>query len=58
MRRESPQNVISSLAGVGLAAFIATKSGKAENFFLPGLLANAAYASAFLISILAGWRAW
>ena len=27
------------------------RSGRAENFFLPGLLANAAYASAFLISI-------
>jgi hypothetical protein len=36
---------------VGFAAFIATRSGKAENFFLPGLLANAAYASAFLISL-------
>ena len=33
------------------AAFIATRSGRAENFFLPGLLANAAYAAAFLISI-------
>ena len=55
LRRESPRNVISSVAGVALAAFIATKSGRAENFFLPGLLANFAYASAFLISILVGW---
>jgi hypothetical protein len=55
LRRESPRNVVSSIAGVALAAFIATRSGKAENFFLPGLLANAAYASAFLISIVAGW---
>ena len=55
LRRESPRNVVSSIAGVALAAFIATRSGKAEDFFLPGLLANAAYASAFLISILVGW---
>ena len=55
VRRESPRNVVSSVAGVALAAFIATKSGRAEDFFLPGLLANAAYASAFLISIVAGW---
>ncbi|MEA2459454.1 MAG: hypothetical protein QOC95_2426 [Thermoleophilaceae bacterium] len=50
-RRESPRFAISGLVGVGFAAFVATRSGKAENFFLPGLLANAAYASAFLISI-------
>jgi hypothetical protein len=55
IRRESPRNVVSSIAGVALAAFIATRSGRAEDFFLPGLLANAAYASAFLISIFVGW---
>jgi hypothetical protein len=55
VRRESPRNVVSGIAGVAFAAFVATKSGKAENFFLPGLLANAAYASAFLISIVVGW---
>ena len=52
VRRESPQQAISGLIGVGFAAFIASRSGKAENFFLPGLLANAAYASAFLVSVL------
>jgi hypothetical protein len=51
VKRESPQHALSGLIGVGFAAFVATRSGKAENFFLPGLLANAAYASAFLISI-------
>ena len=50
-RRESPQYALSGLIGVGFAAFIATRSGKAENFFLPGLLANAAYAAAFLVSL-------
>ena len=50
-RRESPQHALSGLIGVGFAAFIATRSGKAENFFLPGLLANAVYASAFLVSL-------
>jgi hypothetical protein len=51
VRRESPQQAIAGLFGVGLAAFIASKSGKAENFFLPGLLQNVAYAAAFLVSI-------
>jgi hypothetical protein len=50
-RRESPQQALSGLLGVAFAAFIATRSGRAENFFLPGLLANAAYAAAFLVSI-------
>jgi hypothetical protein len=50
-RRESPQQALSGLVGVAFAAFIATRSGRAEDFFLPGLLANAAYASAFLVSI-------
>ena len=51
IRRESPRHAISGLIGVAFAAFIATRSGRAEDFFLPGLLANAAYAAAFLVSI-------
>jgi hypothetical protein len=55
VRRESPRHAISGLLGVGLAAFIAHKSHKAEAFFLPGLIQNAAYASALLISIVVRW---
>ncbi len=51
VKRESPVYALSGLVGVAFAAFIATRSGRAENFFLPGLLANAAYAAAFLISL-------
>jgi hypothetical protein len=51
VRRESPIHALSGLVGVAFAAFVASRSGRAENFFLPGLLANAAYASAFLISL-------
>lgn len=54
-RRESPRQAVLGLIGVAIAAFIAARSGKAENFFLPGLLLNAAYASAFLISIAVRW---
>jgi hypothetical protein len=55
VRRESPQYALSGIFGVVLAAVLATKTGKAENFYLPGLLLNVAYASAFLISILVRW---
>ena len=54
IRRESPRHAISGLIGVAFAAFIATRSGRAEDFFLPGLFANAAYAAAFVISIVIG----
>jgi hypothetical protein len=52
VRRQTPRHAVSGLVGVAFAAFIAVRSGKAANFFLPGLFANAAYAAAFLISIL------
>ncbi|HVL31814.1 MAG TPA: DUF3159 domain-containing protein [Solirubrobacteraceae bacterium] len=51
VRRESPRHALSGLIGVAFAAFVATRSGRAEDFFLPGLLANALYASAFLVSL-------
>ena len=50
-RRETPRHAISGLVGVVFAAFVATRSGEAKDFFLPGLLLNAAYASAFLVSL-------
>ncbi len=53
VKRESPRHALSGLIGVGIAAFIAARSGRAENFFLPGLLLNAAYAAAFVVSIAA-----
>jgi hypothetical protein len=55
VRRESPQYALSGLLGIAIAAIFATKTGKAENFYLPGLLANAGYATAFLVSILVRW---
>jgi hypothetical protein len=50
-RRDTPRHAAAGLVGIAFAAFVATRSGRAEDFFLPGLLANAAYASAFLISL-------
>ncbi len=55
IRRESPRHALTGLFGVAFAAFIAAKSGKAENFFLPGLLMNAGYAIGLFISILVRW---
>jgi hypothetical protein len=49
-RRQTPRHAVSGIVGVGFAAFVAARSGKAENFFLPGLLLNAAYAAVFFVS--------
>ncbi len=53
-RRQSPRNAVAGLIGVAFAAFIATRSGRAEDFFLPGLVFNAGYATAFAVSVLIG----
>lgn len=55
IRKESMRFALSGFIGVALAAFIASKSGEAKNFFLPGLLFNAGYALVYLISILIRW---
>jgi Protein of unknown function (DUF3159) len=55
LRREPLQFVLAGFVGVALAAFIADRTGRAENFFLPGLLLNAAYATAYLVSIAIRW---
>jgi len=55
VRRESLQFALAGFAGVAIAAFIASRTGKAEDFFLPGLLLNAGYALAYLVSIAIRW---
>jgi hypothetical protein len=55
IRKDSLQQVIAGLVGVGVAAGFSAWTGKAENFFLPGLLTNAVYGTVFLISILVRW---
>lgn len=55
VRRQPLQYAITGLVGVGIAAFFASRSGEAKNFFLPGLLLQAGYGLAYLISILVRW---
>ena len=55
VRGERMRYAASGFLGVALAAFIATRTGKAEDFFLPGLLFNAGYALAYAVSIAIRW---
>jgi hypothetical protein len=55
LRREPLQNVIAGLVGLGLAAFLAARTGRAEDVFLPGLVINVGYGLAYLVSIIVRW---
>lgn len=50
VRRESLRHIAAGFLGVAFAAFLANQTGRAENFFLPGLLLNLVYAGAFAVS--------
>lgn len=55
IRRESIQQVLTGFGAVVIAAFFTRWTGRAEGFFLPGLITNVAYGTAFLISVLVRW---
>ncbi len=55
LRGQTPQFALSGLVGIALAGFIVSRTGKAEDFFLPGLLFNLGYAGLYLISIIVRW---
>jgi Protein of unknown function (DUF3159) len=54
-QRSTVQFVLNSVFGIAIAAFFALRSGKAADAFLPGILYNAAYAAAMLLSIIVRW---
>ncbi|HVH21653.1 MAG TPA: DUF3159 domain-containing protein [Pseudonocardia sp.] len=54
-RRQRLQPAVSGLLGVGVAAFIAYRTGEARGFYLPGLIYSAVFAVAFLVSVLVRW---
>lgn len=52
VRRQPLQHIATGFVAVAFAAFIASRTGRAEDFFLPGLLLNLAYFAAFAGSAL------
>ncbi|MFD2081134.1 Protein of unknown function [Actinopolymorpha cephalotaxi] len=55
VRRDPLQNVVGGFFGVAIAALIANATGKAADFYLPGLFINAAYAIGYLVANLVRW---
>lgn len=54
-RRESLQQVVAGFFGVAISAFVATRTGKAENYFLIGILINVGYMLAYAVSCVVRW---
>jgi hypothetical protein len=55
VRKDPLQNIIGGFVGIGIAAWIAHKTGEARNFYLPGLFINAGYAAGYLLANLLRW---
>jgi hypothetical protein len=55
VQRQSVQFVVNSLVGIAIAAVFASRTGKAEDVFLPGIVYNAGYAAAMVLSVLVRW---
>lgn len=55
VRRESVQQAFSGLIGVAIAVFIARQSGEARDFFVLGLVRNAAIGLVLLGSVVVRW---
>lgn len=55
IQKSPPAAAFGGLVAVAAAAALALLTGRAENNFVPGLITNAAYGTAMLVSALIGW---
>jgi hypothetical protein len=54
-RKDTIQHSISGVIGVLVCAYFANRSGNATDFYIPKLLTNLGYGTAYLIANLVGW---
>ncbi|ABS03046.1 DUF3159 domain-containing protein [Kineococcus radiotolerans] len=54
-RRETLQHVLGGIITTAVAAFIASRTGRAQDVFLPGILVNLGLAVVFAVSMVARW---
>lgn len=54
-QRQTLTHVLSGVLGLVVAAVVASRTGEAGDFFLPGILYNAGLAVVFAASIVTGW---
>jgi Protein of unknown function (DUF3159) len=54
-RHESLQQVVAGFFGVAVSALVATRTGRAENYFLIGILINVGYMLVYAVSCIVRW---
>ena len=54
-KKDTIQHSISGIVGVLTCAYFANRSGQATDFYIPKLLTNLGYGSAYLIGNILGW---
>ena len=55
VKRETLQHAVSGVIGVAFCALLARHTGKAADFYLPGLIINVIYGSIYTVANLIGW---
>ncbi|OIV38117.1 hypothetical protein BIV57_07525 [Mangrovactinospora gilvigrisea] len=55
VRRETLRHAFGGVIGVGIGAFIAWKSGKAQDFYLPGMIYGLVLLVVYMVSALVRW---
>ncbi len=55
VQRRPLTQALAGVVGVGISAWLANTTGKAEDFYLPGFITNAAYIVAMVASIFVKW---
>ena len=54
-QRQTPRYALSSLVGLVVAAFLALRTGRAQDVFLPGILYSCTLTALTLVSVLTRW---
>lgn len=54
-RKETLQHAISGIVGIAICVLISRHTGKAADFYLPGLITNAVYGVLYSVANIVGW---
>jgi hypothetical protein len=55
IRKDSLQHALTGLFGVAISAFFARSTGRAQDFYLPGLIINLVYGTLYAVANIIGW---
>ena len=55
IRKDTLQHALTGLFGVAISAFFARSTGRAQDFYLPGLIINLVYGTLYAVANIIGW---